>query len=112
MKEKLFILWTNADPITSELMVFRYSEKAILDNWWDEITIIIWGATSELVAKNTTIQNRLKEISDNGVNISACKTCADALGVDGKISELGIELKYWGELLTKIIKENDKLITI
>jgi len=112
MKEKLYILWTNADPVTSELMVFMYSENAILHKWWDEITIIVWGATSKLISENKNIQKRLKEIADIGVNISACKSCADKLEVADKISELDIELKYWGEPLTKIIKENQKLITI
>ena len=112
MKDTLYILWTNADPITSELMVCRYSEKAILDHWWGEVTVIIWGATAKLVAENPTIQKRLREISDNGVCVSACKTCADTLGVADKISELGIELKYWGAPLTEIIKGNEKLITV
>ena len=40
----LNILWTNADPLTSHNMVVMYATNAILRQWWDEVTVIIWGA--------------------------------------------------------------------
>ena len=39
------ILWTNADPDTSEHMVMMYATNGLLRGWWDQITVIIWGAT-------------------------------------------------------------------
>ena len=112
MKDKLYILWTNADPITSELMVCMYAQNAILKHWWNEITVIIWGATVEYVSNNKSIQDRLLQMKNDGVTISVCKSCSEKLGVVSKIEALGFELKYWGEPLTKILKENHKLITI
>lgn len=44
MEKKLTILWTNADPITAELMIFMYTEASIGRGWWNEVEIIIWGA--------------------------------------------------------------------
>jgi hypothetical protein len=41
--KKLYLLWTNADPITSEKMVMMYGINSKLNYWWDEVTIIIWG---------------------------------------------------------------------
>jgi len=49
--KKLYILWTNADPITSEKMVMMYAINSKLNYWWDEVTIIIWGATPNLLQK-------------------------------------------------------------
>jgi hypothetical protein len=109
---KLYILWTNDNVITSEKMVLMYAQNSMLNYWWKEVTVIIWGATAKLVAENVTIQEKIKLATHAGVKFSACKACAEQLGISGKLSELGIEVMYWGEGLTELLKENEKLITI
>jgi len=111
-KTKLFILWTNADMITSEKMVMMYGINSILKGWWKEVTLIIWGAPAKLAAENDIIQEKIKLAMVSGVHVSACKACADQLGVTDQLLELGIEVKYWGEGLTEILKEDEKLLTI
>lgn len=110
--KKLYILWTNADIITSEKMVMMYGINSKIKNWWDEVTIIVWGAPAKLVAENELIQEKVKLAIGSGVAVSACKACADQLGVSEKLIELGVEVKYWGQPLTEILKENERLITI
>ncbi|AZO95152.1 DsrE family protein [Iocasia frigidifontis] len=110
--KKLYILWTNADPITSEKMVMMYAINSKLNNWWQEVSIIVWGATANLIVESDLIQEKIKQAIHVGVNISACKACADQLGVSDTLVELGIELKYWGEDLTEILKANEKLLNI
>jgi hypothetical protein len=110
--KELYILWTNADQITSEKMVMMYGINSKINNWWKEVTIIIWGATAKLTAENGLIQEKIKQAIHVGVNVSACKACAEQLGVSDKLVELGIEVKYWGEQLTEVLKENEKLLTI
>jgi hypothetical protein len=109
---KLFILWTNADVLTSDFMVMMYATNSMLNHWWDEVTVIIWGATAKLVAENDLIQTKIKIAQHAGVKFSACKACAEQLGVTDKIIDLDIEVKYWGEGLTDILKSEEKLITI
>lgn len=111
-EDKLNILWTNADVITAEKMVMMYAINAKINDWWRDITIIIWGSTAKLAAENKLIQEKIKQALHVGVKVSACKACADQLGVSEKLADLGIELKYWGEGLTEILKENEKLLTI
>ena len=112
MKNRLNILWTNADPITSEYMVLMYAGNAVKNGWWDEIQLIIWGATSRLVAENEQIQNVLKDVEGTGVKLIACKACVAKLDLLEKFEELGIEVAYMGVPLTEIIKNEEKLITI
>ncbi len=109
---QLFILWTNADILTSDKMVLMYATNSLLNQWWQDVTVIIWGATAKLVAENELIQEKIKLAAYAGVHFSACKACADQLGVAGKITALGIEVCYWGQGLTDIIKGNNRLITI
>ena len=110
--DTLFLLWTNADPVTAELMVFMYAENSMKYHKWESITIIIWGATAKLVADNLEIQSKIKMLQDMGVHFTACITCAKELEVQNTLEELGIDLIKWLEPLTAIIKGNHKLITI
>lgn len=112
MKDNLLILWTNADPNTAEMMVFMYAKNAKINKWWDDITIIVWGATAKLVAENKNIQEKLLELKSIGVEVSFCISCATKLGVVDQIKELGLELKAWGIPLTTFIKNDAKILTI
>lgn len=111
-KTKLYILWTNDNFITSEKMVFMYGINSKRQNWWDEVTIIIWGATVKLVSEDLRIQVLIEEAKLEGVHISACKGCADQLGVTTILESLDIEVIYWGDPLTRILKDDQKLLTI
>ncbi|HET6438522.1 MAG TPA: hypothetical protein VFG59_10705 [Anaeromyxobacter sp.] len=112
MDDALHILWTNADPITAEKMVMMYAINGKLNRWWKEITIVIWGATAQLVAESAAIQEKVKQALYVGVRVSACKACSDQLGVSDRLAALGVEVKYWGEPLTEVLKENGKLLTV
>ena len=110
--DSLFILWTNADPVTANLMVFMYAENAARYHKWDAITIIVWGATAKLVAEDPQIQGRIRALQELGVSFSACITCAEELGVTETIRSLDIDLVKWLNPLTALLKENKKLITV
>jgi len=109
---KLNILWTNSDPITADKMVFMYAINGKVNNWWQEITIIIWGSTAKLAAQDPTIQEKIRMALHIGIKVSACKACADQLGVGSELEALGVEVTYWGEKLTEILKEDGRLLTI
>ncbi|MDL2280720.1 DsrE family protein [Selenomonadales bacterium OttesenSCG-928-I06] len=111
-KKTLHILWTNSDLHTSQYMVFMYATNSMLKNWWDNVTVIIWGATAKLVAENEIIQERIKIAKHAGVKFSACISCATQLGVLDEIKAQDIEVVAWGPLLTEILQNNQKLITI
>jgi hypothetical protein len=112
MDSQLFILWTNADELTFEKMVAMYAKNSLLKHWWDHVTLIVWGRTAKLTAESQTVQMIIKDLLATGVHVSACKACSDQLGVTDTLNEIGIETKYWGEPLTMILKENQKLLTI
>jgi len=109
---KLYILWTNADAVTSEKMVLMYAINAKLNNWWEELTLIIWGAPARLVTENAMIQEKIRQAMHVGVNVSACIACADQLGVTDTLREMGIEVKGWGAGLTEALKDGIKVLSI
>ena len=95
-KTHLYVLWTNGDPITAEKMLFMYTINSLMKGWWEHVTVIVWGAPARLVSENADIQKKVGEALEAGVHMTACKACADQLGVTETLKKLGIEVKYWG----------------
>ena len=111
-KKHLHILWTSADPITADKMVFMYAINAMANGWWDELTLIVWGGSTQLISENEAIQARVQGVIDAGVQVIACKGCADQLGVSEKLESLGIDVRYTGVMLTKLLNGEQPLLTI
>ncbi len=111
-KKHLYVLWTNDNPITAEKMVFMYTMNSLIRGWWEKVTLIVWGAPAKLVSEDDNIQKLVKEALEAGVHITACKACADQLGVTETLEKLNIEVKYWGIPLTDILTNDEKLLTI
>ncbi|MFI3250277.1 MAG: DsrE family protein [Eubacteriales bacterium] len=110
--DKLTILWVNDNPDTARLMVLMYAINGKKKGWWEEVEIIIWGASTKLVATDKTIQKNIKKAKETGVKISACLACASELGVVQELEALNIDVRYMGAPLTEILKNDGKLLTI
>ena len=111
-KTHLYVLWTSDNQVTAEKMVFMYTINSMIHGWWEKVTLIIWGAAAKLVSEDVNMQAKIKEALDAGVHITACRACADQLGVTEILERQHIEVKYWGLPLTEILKNNEHLITI
>jgi hypothetical protein len=111
-KDTLNILWTNADPVTSELMVLMYAKASAMRGWWKRVRVIVWGATAKLVAENETIRDLVREAQREGVEFSACEACADRLGVKKALQDLDVEVILWGYPLTELLRDEETLITV
>ena len=111
-KNTLYILWTNDNIITAEKMVFMYAINAKIHGWWENVILVIWGATAKLVAENEQIQELIAEARENGIYVTACKACSDELGVSEILEAHDIDVQYLGIALTNVLKNDEKLITI
>jgi hypothetical protein len=108
----LFILWTSSEVETFDEMVFMYAFNGKKYGWWENITVVIWGASARLAGEDELVQLKIREMIEGGVQVEACKACADDLGVSNKLESLGVVVRYWGQELTKVIKSDDHLITV
>ncbi|WP_027720662.1 hypothetical protein [Maridesulfovibrio zosterae] len=111
-KKHLYIIWTNADVETAEKMVFMYGINALLKGWWEESTIVIWGPTAKLAATNEVVKELIHKANDAGVIMAACRACSDMYGVTADLESQNIEVIHWGERLTKLLKNDEKILTI
>ena len=110
--DHLHLLWINADPVTAEKMVFMYAGNAIKQGWWQRVTIVIWGSTATLAASDDAVRSQIEQLRADGVEFSACRACAEELGVTARLEELGVEVIYWGEPLTRLLREGAPLLTV
>lgn len=109
--DHLLIVWTSGDPDVAHKMVFMYAFNAQKNGWWKQVTLLIWGPSSKLSSEDKDIQASLKKMKEEGVELLACKGCADQYGISSTLEELGIEVKYTGTYLTDFIKSGKKVIS-
>ena len=110
---KLNVLWTTDNYDTFANMIYMYTTNSIFNHWWDEVSVIIWGASAKLSANDPRVQESIKQMIHIGISVVACKACSDNLGTTEKLSEIGVDVKYFGTGLTEILQDgNQKLITI
>ena len=110
--DKLNILWTTDNKDTVRQMLVMYATNSRLNRWWQEVNLIIWGSSAKLVGTDTQIQAEVLEMLNHGITIEACKACTDNLGVTDKLTELGVNVRYMGEVLTNYLKSGEKILTI
>lgn len=110
-EDKLVILWTSDDPYLAERMVLMYAHAAKTQQWFNEVTLIVWGPSAKMVSENLKIQEKLKFMQNDGVEIQACIACADAYGVLDELKNLGFEVKGMGKPLTEYLKNDAKVLT-
>ena len=108
----LHILWTNADPITAEHMVMMYARNAMLNGWWDKITVIVWGATQKLLLENEAVRLKMELAQQVGVEFSACISCAANLDIVEELERNGIEVIRWGEKTSLLMQNGKHLLTV
>ncbi|WP_346864441.1 hypothetical protein [uncultured Draconibacterium sp.] len=110
--EKLTILWTTDNKDTFFNMLAMYATNSVRKAWWDNVTVIIWGASAKLAGIDAQVQSELVQMIATGVTIEACKACADNLGVSGELEKLGVNVHYMGVPLTECLKSGEKFISI
>jgi hypothetical protein len=112
MQKEAKILWTTNNKETSMNMVCLYAHNAKLKGWMNEVTILVWGASQQLIAQDKEIQEKIKAMIKDGVKIVACLKCADNLEITNDLTACNIDVFYTGEFLSEWIQSGDTIITI
>lgn len=110
--DKLNILWTTTNKDTISHMISMYSINSLRRGLWNKVNIIVWGASVKLIGEDSEIQEAVKKMLENNVSIEGCLACSEEFGVTQKLKKLGINMRYMGEPLTNILKNNEKLLTL
>ena len=61
MNDKLNILWTTDNKDTIFNMLAMYTLNSKKRGWWQEVNVILWGASVKLAAQDTQVQTEILE---------------------------------------------------
>ncbi|MCL1796000.1 MAG: tRNA (guanosine(37)-N1)-methyltransferase TrmD [Clostridia bacterium] len=111
-KSKLHLLWTNTDIETSLHMVMMYATNSLVHRFWEEVTVILWGATPNLVVSHNEIQDAMRVAMNVGVAFSACISCAERYGIVDELRAFGVQVVPWGEPLSELLRSGSPLLSI
>ncbi len=107
MVDKLTILWTTDNEETALDMILMYTLKSNTNKWWKECNLITWGPSNKLLCSSKEVQEVVKEIMKDGVQVFACERCAERYGVTEQLKSMGIDVKLMGEPLTAFLQDED-----
>ena len=108
---RLAVVWSSADAGVAHNVCFMYTHNAKRSGWFDEVQLIVWGPSAELLSDDPDLQGRVAEMQSDGVRVTACIACAKNYGVAERLADLGIEVKGMGPPLTDILKGGWKVLT-
>lgn len=112
-QNKLVVVWTNGDREIAISMAFMYTLNSKLKGWWNEVCLMVWGPSAKLLSEDSLLQEYVAKMKDEGVELLACRACADSYGVSEILENMGIVVKYTGVALTEFLKDDDiRVITI
>ncbi|KFZ25706.1 MAG: hypothetical protein KQ78_02082 [Candidatus Izimaplasma bacterium HR2] len=110
---KVLVVWKSNNDIDIHNFVIPYCYNAVMHEWFDEVELLIWGASQEKVMEDTVIQQRVANLVKNNVTVYACKMCSDNVGASEVLKGLGVNVRYTGDLLSDRLKDKDyEVITI
>jgi len=108
---RLAVVWTSGDREVALNVAFMYTLNAKTQGWFDEVTLIVWGPSSNLLAHDEELQEYVKRMAEEGVTLFACQACADSYGVAEDLKAIGVEVKYMGVPLTEMLQGGWKVLT-
>lgn len=109
---KLTVLWKSDHPIDIDNLIFPYVMNSKKQQWFTEVTLLIWGASTKHIKETPSLHERIKNVIQNDISVYACKYCSDQVNATDILENIGVTVMYTGELLSDHLKdENRKVIT-
>jgi hypothetical protein len=112
MGRQQLILWTSGDREVALKMVFMYAYNCKKRGWMDTVRLLVWGPSAKLLSEDEELQEQLQGLKEVGVELYACKGCADLYGVSETLSSLGINVMYTGTMLAELQQQGWHVLTI
>jgi len=112
MKKELLIHWTTDNYDTAMNMVLLYAYNAKKKELWDEITLLVWGASQNLLRDNKNISKKVIELQDVNIRVVACEHCASEQGTKEALEACSIDVFSTGKLLTQWLQSKKSILTV
>lgn len=104
--DTLVVLWTRGEKEFAEEMAFMYTLNAAKRDWWESVTLVVWGTSTPLLAGDEDLQETVRAMQDEGIEVEACRACAADYGVADDLEAMDIDVRYMGQPLTDYLKDD------
>ena len=81
-----------------------YARNAIKREWLDDVKIIYFGPSEQLIYNDIDVANAAIELASMGESY-ACKAISDRDGISEKIDSMGVKVEYVGSIISEHIKQ-------
>ncbi len=103
MASKIIVIIASADRAVVQTAMM-YAHNTMKFGWLDDVKIIFFGPSEQLVAKDTKLAAEATKLASLGETI-ACKFISDKDGTSETLSGLGLKIEYVGPIIANLIKE-------
>ncbi|MHC1711773.1 MAG: DsrE family protein [Solidesulfovibrio sp.] len=108
----LVVVWITRDREAALNMALMYAKNARLKGWWERVHLLVWGPSANVLSYDLDLQEELAACQAAGVEVFACKACAERYGVIDQLERLGLDVIYAGEPMTRYLKEGWKVLSV
>ncbi|MFX1560923.1 MAG: hypothetical protein ACFFBL_10085 [Promethearchaeota archaeon] len=103
MSSKLLVIIASGDR-EKVLTGLMYAKNNIKYGWIDDVKVMFFGPSENLLVNDTDVTNSAAELAGLGQPI-ACKFLSDRDGISERIESIGITVDYVGIIIADLLKE-------
>jgi hypothetical protein len=107
----LVVIWSSADKEIALKTALAYPLNSKLNGWIQNVTVLVWGPSVQLLAKDKEIQNVIIHMKQAGVTVYVDKKCVDEYQFSKEIEGLNLEVRSLGKPLTVFILQRRTILT-
>ena len=105
MATKLLVILSSDDREVALEVGLVYPLNAMKHRWMDEVKLIIFGPSEKIAAHDMEVRGRIDELQKAGIEVMACKWCADRMKVTAALEDAGIKVVYVGQIISQLLKD-------
>ena len=111
--KKLLVVWKSEHPVNIQKFIIPFTYNSKEQDWFETVELLVWGASQIAVKNNESYQQHVKTLVHNGINVYACKMCADDIDSTSVLLSLGVKVEYTGTYLAERLKSDEwEVITL
>ena len=105
MATKIFVVLSSSDREVALEVGLIYPLNAAKNKWVDEVKVIIFGPSEKVAAYDTEVQEKIKDLQNAGVEVLACKWCADRMNITSILEKAGVKVVFVGPIISQLLKD-------
>jgi len=104
MGDRLAVILASGDPHVLEIGLM-YARNAVKHKWMNETKLFLFGPSETQIATDPKLKEMLRTIVEEGTTPVACKFCSDKYSVSELLADIGCDVAYVGEPISRAIRD-------